>query len=100
MIRHVVMWKFKTDAEGKSKEENMHAVKDMLYSLVPNISEIKRMEIGFDVTHSNASMDLMLLTEFDSVTDLKIYAVHPDHLAVAEYVGKVVESRVVLDCEI
>ena len=100
MIRHVVMWKFKEEAEGKTKEENMQAVKEMLYSLVPRISEIKRMEIGFDVTHSNASMDLMLLTEFDSTENLKVYAVHPDHLAVAEYVGKVVESRVVLDCEI
>ena len=100
MIRHVVMWKFKAEAEGESKENNMQTVKDMLYSLVPRIPEIKRMEIGFDVTHSNASMDLMLLTEFDSIEDLKTYAVHPDHLEVAGYVGKVVESRVVLDCEI
>ena len=100
MIRHVVMWKFKQEAEGKNKEENMQAAKDMLYSLVPRISEIKRMEIAFDVTHSNASMDLMLFTEFESTEDLKVYAVHPDHLAVAAYVGKVVESRVVLDCEI
>ncbi len=100
MIRHVVMWKFKTEAEGKIKEENMQTVKDMLYSLVPIIPEIKRMEIGADVTHSSASMDLMLLTEFDSTEDLKTYAVHPEHLAVAEYVGKVVDSRVVLDCEI
>ncbi len=100
MIRHVVLWSFKADAEGKSKEENITAVKDMLYSLVPRIPEIKRMEIGVDVTHSSASMDLMLLTEFDTIADLKTYAVHPDHLAVAEYVGKVVESRVVLDAEI
>ncbi len=100
MIRHVVMWQFEAEAEGKSKEENMKAVKEMLYALVPRIPEIKRMEIGIDVTHSSASMDLMLLTEFDSIEALKIYAVHPEHLAVAEYVGKVVESRVVVDCEI
>ena len=100
MIRHVVMWKFKTEAEGKNKEENMQAVKDMLYSLVPLIPEIKRMEIGVDLSHTSASMDLMLLTEFDSLEDLKTYAVHPEHLLVAEYVGKVVENRVVLDSEI
>ena len=100
MIRHVVMWKFKSEAEGNSKEENMQAVKDMLYSLVPRIPEIKRMEIGIDLSHTSASMDLMLLTEFDSVEDLKTYAVHPEHLLVAEYVGKVVDNRVVLDSEI
>ena len=100
MIRHIVMWKFKDGAEGKTKLENMEWVREHLYALLPIIPEIKRMEIGVDVTHSSASMDLMLLTEFDTIADLKTYAVHPDHLAVAEYVGKVVESRVVLDAEI
>ena len=42
MIRHVVMWKFKSEAEGKTKEENMTLVRDALYALVPIISEIKK----------------------------------------------------------
>ena len=99
MIRHVVMWKFKELAEGKSKLENMEAVRDSLYALMPVIAEIKRMEIGFDVKHTDASMDLMLLTEFDTLDTLQTYAVHPAHLAVADYVRKVTDSRVVLDCE-
>lgn len=100
MVRHVVMWKFKTEAEGKSKLENMEAVREQLYALLPIIPEIKRMEIGFDVKGTDASMDLMLLTEFDTLETLKIYAEHPEHVKVASYVRKVVESRVVLDCEI
>lgn len=100
MVRHVVMWKFKNEAEGKTKLQNMETVREQLYALLPIIPEIKRMEIGFDVTGSEASMDLMLLTEFDTLETLKIYAVHPEHQKVATYVRKVVESRVVLDCEI
>ena len=100
MIRHIVMWKFKAEAEGKSKEENMHKVQEKLYALVPIIPEIKRLEIGSDVTHSEASMDLVLLTEFDSVDDLKTYAEHPEHLLVSGYVRKVIDRRVVIDCEI
>ena len=100
MIRHVVMWRLKTEAEGKSKQENMELIKDSLYALVPVISEIKKMEIGFDVKHTDMSMDLLLLTEFDSLDALAIYANHPEHLKVAEYVRKVIETRVVLDCEI
>ena len=45
-------------------------------------------------------MDLMLLTEFDSLADMKIYAEHPEHLKVSSYVRKVIETRVVLDAEI
>ena len=100
MIRHVVMWKFKEIAEGKSKAENTEWVKENLYALLPIIPEIKRMEIGIDITGSDMSMDLMLLTEFDSVESMKTYANHPEHLKVSAYVRKVIETRVVLDCEI
>ena len=100
MIRHVVMWKFKDVGEGKTKAENMNMVKESLYALLPIIPQIKRMEIGFDITGSDMSMDLMLLTEFDSVDTMKIYAEHPEHKKVSKYVRKVIESRVVLDCEI
>ena len=100
MIRHVVMWKFRSEAEGNTKLQNMEIVKEKLYDLVPIISEIKRMEIGFDITESEMSMDLMLLTEFDSVDDMNKYSVHPKHLEVAKFVRAVTEKRVVLDCKI
>ena len=100
MIRHVVMWKFKEEAEGKSRLENMEIVRERLYALVPIIPEIKKMEIGFDVKLTEFSMDLMLLTEFDSLDALAAYAEHPDHLAVGAYVRAVTEKRIVLDCEI
>ncbi len=100
MVRHVVMWKFKESAEGCTKLENMEKVREGLFALLPIIPEIKKMEIGFDVKHTDASMDFMLLTEFDNMDDLGVYAVHPDHLKLSGFVREVVETRVVLDCEI
>ena len=97
MIRHIVMWKFKELAEGRTKEENIAIVREGLHALVGEIDEIKKMETGVDITHSDASMDLVLVTEFESAETLRAYALHPKHLKVAEYVKKVVESRVVLD---
>ena len=99
MIEHVVMWKF-TDGEGRTKEENCAYVKERLLALPAIIPELKRMEIGADISHTDMSMDLMLLTEFESVADMKIYAEHPEHKKVSVYVRKVIESRVVLDAEI
>ncbi len=96
MIRHVVMWKFKEE----NKTENMEHARQILYALKPIIKEIRRMEIGFDVLKTDMSYDMMLLTEFDSLADLKTYAVHPEHLKVSEFVRSVIESRVVLDCEL
>ena len=99
MIRHIVMWKFKESAQGKSKSENIALVSELLYALVGEIEEIKKLETGVDLTHSAASADLALITEFETKEALHAYAVHPKHVKVAEYVGKVVESRVVLDYE-
>ncbi len=100
MIRHVVMWKLKDSAEGLSKAENIEWMKENLFALCPVIPEIKRMEIGTDVTGSETSMDLMLLTEFESLEALKTYAVHPEHVKVAAYVRAVAQTRAVLDCEL
>ena len=100
MIRHVVMWKLKENAEGKTKEENLAIIRDSLLALPAKIAQIRRMEVGFDLSNTDVSMDLLLLSEFDTKEDLQTYAVHPEHVKVGAYVKKVVETRVVLDCEI
>ncbi len=100
MIKHTVMWKFKDNAEGRTKQENMEWVREHLHALCPIIPEIRSMEIGLDIHHTEMSMDLMLLTEFDSMETLKVYAEHPEHVKVSAYVRKVIESRVVLDYEV
>ena len=96
MIKHVVMWKFKEE----NKAENLIKAKEMLLALPALIGELKKMEVHFDITHSDMSMDMMLDTEFLTVEDMNAYAVHPEHLKVSAFVRSVVESRVVLDCEI
>ena len=97
MVKHIVMWKFKESAQGKAKAENIRIATDMLYALVEKIPEIKKMEIGADISCTAASMDMVLLTEFENVDTLKIYAVHPEHVKVADFIRSVVDSRVVLD---
>ena len=96
MIKHVVMWKFKEE----NKEENMKKAKQILLALPAMIPEIKKMEVHFDISHKESSMDLMLDTEFESVEAMNTYAVHPEHVKVAGFIRGVVESRVVLDAEI
>ena len=96
MVKHVVMWKFKEE----NKAENLKKAKELLLSLTSIIGELKKMEVYFDALHTDASMDMMLETEFLSFEDLRAYAVHPEHLKVADFMKTVVERRVVLDSEI
>ena len=99
MIEHVVMWKFK-DGEGRTREENMAYVRERLLALPAIIPEIKSMQIGTDVSHTEMSYDMMLVTRFEDPEALHTYKVHPDHVAVSQYVKKVRTARVVLDAEL
>ncbi|MBQ8717480.1 MAG: Dabb family protein [Clostridia bacterium] len=66
MIEHVVMWKFK-DGEGRTREENMAYVRERLLALPAIIPEIKLMQLGSDVSRTEMSYDMMLVTRFDSL---------------------------------
>ena len=99
MIEHVVMWKFK-DGEGRTREENMAYVRERLLALPAIIPEIRSMQLGRDVSRTEMSYDMMLVTRFESLDDLHVYKVHPAHVAVSEYVKRVRTARVVLDAEL
>ncbi len=99
MIKHIVMWKFKDEAENRTKLENMTLVRDRLYALTKVVPQIQKMEIGFDFSKTPMSYDMMLYTEFKTKEDLDIYAVDQEHAKVKKIVAATTEARVVLDYE-
>ncbi len=97
MIKHIVMWKFKDEAEGRTKAENCRYIKERLEALPPIISRIRKLEVGINFNTSAMAFDMALYSEFDSQEDLEIYQNHPEHKKVSEYVTKVREARAVAD---
>lgn len=97
MFKHIVMWKFLENAEGRTREENLKIFKDGLEALIPIIPEIISLEIGLDVLHEDASYDIVLVSTFHSKEDFLTYNNHPEHLKVAGFCAKVRESRVAVD---
>ncbi len=98
MVRHIILWKVKEEF-ASNKDEIKKGVKTGLEALqgkIPGLMEIKVHSNG--LASSNA--DLMLESSFESEEALKGYAVHPEHVAVAD--GKVrpyMEIRLCLDFE-
>lgn len=91
------MWKLKDFAERKTKAENAKMMKGMLEGLKEKIAEIEHMEVGMNVIPSEAAFDVVLYTKFKDEKALVIYQKHPEHVKVAEFVGKIKEKRVVVD---
>ena len=98
MIRHIVMWKLKPEAEGRTAKENAQWMKEHLEGLLGVVPQLVECEVGINVAEGN--YDACLVSVFKSLDDLAAYKVHPEHVKISEYCNKVRESRVVCDFEI
>ena len=97
MIKHIVMFKLKEWAEGRDKVANIKTLKAKLEALPAQIGEIKFFEVGINFLEASVAYDLVLVSEFESKEALYRYQKQPEHLLVAEFVGNVCESRIVVD---
>lgn len=102
MIKHIVMWTLKDQAEGRDKAANAAEMKARLLALPAKVPLVVDMEvaIGSELFASVPPTDIVLYTTFHSKEDLQTYAVHPLHLEVVEFIKKVVSERRVVDFEL
>jgi heme-degrading monooxygenase HmoA len=97
VIKHVVMWRLKDEALGRPRSANAELVKEKLEALQGRIPGLIRIEVGLDVSATEASADVVLYSEFESADALAAYQSHPEHEAVKAFVGGVTEARWVVD---
>ena len=97
MLKHIVMWRFKDGAEGKSPLEHAQWMKQNLEALVGVVPEIQSLEYGIDEMPTPASYHGVLTIVVADTEALIRYANHPEHLKIVDYASKVTENRVVVD---
>lgn len=97
MIKHIVMFKFKDFAESNNKIGNIQALKAYLEALPSKIREIESFEVGVNSSTASVAYDLVLVSEFSSKEALYSYQNNPDHIRVADFVGRVCDKRCVVD---
>lgn len=97
MVKHIVMWKFKEFAQGRTKAENLELVRSMLLKLPEKIDFIRSMEVHFNENPKDGMYDAVLVSTFDSLGDVERYRVHPEHKAISSYVSLVREDRASVD---
>ena len=83
MVKHVILWTLKDELSAEEKQQVKAGIKSGLEGLqgkIPGMTEIHVYTNGLET--SNA--DVMLDSTFETFEALKGYAVHPDHVAVAD----------------
>lgn len=95
MVKHVILWTLKEELSASEKEEVKRGIKEGLEGLAGKIPGLLDIKVNIDgLPSSNA--DLMLDSTFENQEALKGYAVHPEHVVVAD--GKVRPYTAIRSC--
>lgn len=95
MVKHVILWTLKEELTTEEKVSVKAGIKEGLEGLsgrIPGLLDIKVYTEGLP----GSNVDLMLDSSFEDEEALKGYAVHPEHIAVAD--GKVRPYTAVRSC--
>lgn len=100
MLKHIVMWKLKQEAEGADKAANARKMKEMLDGCADLVPGILKFETVIAQPGLEATYDVVLYSEFVSKEALDAYQEHPRHVALKPFIGAIREARQCMDYEI
>ncbi len=100
MIKHIVLWKLKEQAEGANRVTNAAKMKAMLDACANLVPGIVKFEAVLAQPGLEATYDVILYSEFTDKAALAAYQDHPDHLALKPFFGAVREARQCMDYEV
>jgi hypothetical protein len=101
MFKHIVLWKLKETANGKSRQENARLMKERFEEIANMLDGLQRLEVGINVLHGgDEAADVALYMEFESRGAYEAYAVHPAHKALVTFIREVRTERRVIDYEV
>lgn len=98
MVKHIVLFKLKDEVSAEAKLQAAQSFKAAIEALPAKISVIRKVEVGLNI-NPGETWTIALYSEFDSLDDVKTYAVHPDHVAAGKLLAEVRESRACVDYE-
>lgn len=98
MVKHIVMFKLKETLSMEEKLDVMNRFKSAIEALPAKIDVIRKVFVGLNINEAE-QWDICLESEFDSLEDVKLYAVHPDHVAAAGILKDAKLDRACVDYE-
>jgi hypothetical protein len=98
MLKHIIMWRIEEEYEGMSKEEIINKIDEGLNNLKGIIPEIEELEVGINKNFERPiAYDAVLYSTFKDFDALNKYAIHPEHVKVAEFIKKVITDSALVD---
>jgi hypothetical protein len=83
MVKHIILWTLNPELSEAEKKEVKAGIKEGLEGLVGKVPGLIDVKVNVDGRLDSSNADVMLDSTLESAEALKGYAVHPDHVAVA-----------------
>lgn len=100
MVKHVILWNLKEELTEQEKLNVKDGIKSGLEGLQGKIPGLIDIKVNINPLASS-NCDVMLDSSFEDEASLKGYAIHPDHVEVANTkVRPFTSSRVCMDYEV
>ncbi len=100
MMKHIVMFKFQAEANGKTAMENAAAAKEKAEQLPAQIPQLKKLEVRLNSPSADpTNYEFALICDFETIDDLNTYQVHPAHVAFGQFIKPLREARACIDYE-
>ena len=80
MVKHIILWKLKDESNTAEVKADIKKGLEGLMGKIPGLLEIKVQITSLE----SSNVDVMLYSVFENEAALKGYAVHPDHVYVAD----------------
>ena len=97
MVKHIILWTLKEEYNTDEVKSGIKKNLESLLGIVPGLLEI---EVQTEKLPSS-NVDVMLYSVLESAEALKGYAVHPEHVRVADtFVRPYTKTRSCIDFEV
>lgn len=100
MIKHIILWTLKDNLSESEKQNVKKEIKEGLEGLKGKIPGLMDITVNIECL-SSSNAEVMLDSTFESAEALSGYAVHPEHVAVADNkVRPYTATRTCMDYEV
>ena len=101
MVKHIILWTLNPELTEEQKQQVKAGIKEGLEGLVGKVPGLLDVKVNISGRIASSNADVLLDSTLESEEALKGYAVHPEHVAVAnDKVRPYTIQRACLDFEI
>ncbi len=97
MLRHIVMWTFREQAEGADRATNVARARALLEGCAGITPGIVHFTVATATPDMDCTADLVLDSTFTDAHALAAYQAHPTHAAIKPFMKAAVASRHCMD---